>query len=154
MPIYDYECPKCHVSTERYVRLVDFDREANNQRCDDCGTVMRKLATVPVLAGLDSGPEGFMRGRVENDGCCDSFVRKRVERNLGRKLGNGFFVPGLCPPKEQFSAKAVCYSRQEVIDKARKLGVGVRGPGINVEPRISDAELAARENEGDYTPSP
>jgi hypothetical protein len=114
---------------------------------------MKKLVTVPILAGLDSGADGFMRGRTENDGCVDDFARRRVEQNLGHSMGGGFFVPGLCPADKPFAAEAVCYSRQEVIDKARKLGVGVRGPGINVEPQRSDAEIKAREEADDGVPS-
>ena len=106
---------------------------------------------IPVLAGLDSGSTGFMRGRSGNDGCADSFTRRRVQKNLGGGLGGGMFVPGLCRPGKQFDGQAVCYSRQDIIDKAKKLGVAVRGPGINVEPRQDEEAIKAQE--GDYTPS-
>ena len=88
-----------------------------------------------TLAGLDSGADGFMRNRVETDGCPDQFTRSRVKRNNGGSIGGGFFVPGLCRPGVPFDSFAVCHSRDEVIKKAQKLGVAVRGPGINVDPR-------------------
>jgi hypothetical protein len=150
--IYEFICTneKCRKREERYVRLANYDQEVHKQKCD-CGNRMEKVF-VPfagTLTGLDSGPQGFMRGRESNDGCCDDFTRRRVERNLGHKLNGAMFVPGLCRQGVQFDPMAVCSSRQEVIDKARALGVAVRGPGINVEPREKPPE-----DEGDYTPSP
>lgn len=150
MPVYTFQCNDCQRSDDRFLRLADHASQKTRQKCE-CGGKMRQIVTVPTLAGLDSGPAGFMRGRVENDGCADSFTRERVRKNNGGSLGGGTFVPGLCRPGKQFDNFAVCHSRQEVIDKAKKLGVAVRGPGINVDPRISEAEIKAQEEP--YAPS-
>ena len=152
--IYEMKCETCGKHADVYIRLAAYSKEINRQTCE-CGGHMIQVITPPTLKGMDSGPAGFMRGRIENDGCVDEFTRRRVERNLGHKLNGGVFVPGLCPQGEGFSAKAVCHSRNEVIQKARKLGVAVRGPGINVEPRISDAAYKEREEQDskDYVPS-
>ena len=155
MPIYSFQCNACQQADDRFIRLADYDREVPRQKCSSCGGKMRKLVTVPVLAGLDSGPTGFMRGRVENDGIPDKFSRERIRRNAakaGTSIEGKTWVPGLCRQGHSFDPFALCSSRDEVIKKARQLGVGVRGPGINVEPTISDAEHAAHE-EQDYTPS-
>ena len=135
MPLYTFRCNTCHASDDRFLSLAEWEGTHDKQQCA-CGALMRQVIGVPVLAGLDSGPTGFMRGRNDgNDGCCDNFTRRRVERNLGHKLGGGMFVGGLCRPGVPFDPQAVCHSREEVIQKARKLGVAVRGPGINVDPR-------------------
>jgi putative FmdB family regulatory protein len=153
MPLYTFQCSDCQQADDRFLKLSDYERTRDKQKCENCGAKMRRVVNVPTLAGLDSGPDGFLRGRQENDGVCDDFARQRIERNYGGKLGGGFFVPGLCRPGQQFDPYAVCHSRDEVIAKARALGVGVRGPGINVEPRMSEAEIKQREEGDDGVPS-
>ena len=152
--IYEYQCDACGQQDDRYIRLVDYERERGRQKCA-CGATMRRLVGVPKLVGLDSGPDGFMRGRVENDGIADDFARRRLKRaaaRAGTSIEGKMFVPGLCRPGKQFDPFALCSSRDEVIKKARQLGVGVKGPGMDVAPRVSEAELAAREEE-QYLPS-
>jgi len=146
MPLYAYHCDSCQANDDRFIRLVDYDKEAHNQRCE-CGKRMRKVVTAPVLAGLDSGPDGFLRGRVENDGCTDNAMRTRLRRNA-RKAGvptGGTYVPGLARTGVPEDPEAICHSRAEVIAKARALGREIHGPGIDVETPIKDEHLAAAE---------
>jgi hypothetical protein len=146
MPLYSYAC-QCGKKDDRYVRLCDFEKLAHNQFCE-CGKKMRKLVTVPVLAGLDSGPEGFLRGRIENDGCSDNGMRARLRRNAKRAgipIEGGTFVPGLCRRNVPEDPQAVVHSRSELIRKARAMNREIHGPGIDVETSIPDEFLAKAE---------
>jgi len=148
MPLYSYRCPACNTTDDRYVRLVDFEKQAYKQKCQ-CGQRMTKLVTVPVLAGLDSGPEGFLRGRVENDGCGnDNAMRARLRRNAKRAgvpIEGGTFVPGLCRRNVPEDPQAVVHSRSELIKKARAMNREIHGPGIDVETAIPEEFLAKAE---------
>ena len=138
--IYELKCESCGKHDERYIRLVSYDKEIHKQKCEACGGHMVQVIRAPILKGLDSGPEGFLRGRVENDGCCDDFQRENLRRNAaaaGIGVEGKFYVAGLARPGMQEDPLALCSSRQEVLDKARALGVGVRGPGMDIEPRQS-----------------
>jgi hypothetical protein len=144
--IYDFQCPKCNKRDERYVRLANYDREIANQHCD-CGARMKKVfAFNGTLAGLDKG--GFLTGRVENDGCADAGMRARLRRNakrMGENISGGFFVPGLCRHGVAEDPYAVCRSKSEVIEKARKLGRCLQGPGMDLETPIREEHLAKAE---------
>lgn len=145
MAIHEFSCVKCGKHDDRYIRLADYDKEIGKQKCD-CGAHMNKVFTPVRLAGLDKGQ--FLAGRVENDGCSDNAMRARLKRNR-RKAGvpetGGFFVGGLCRKGISEDPYAVCYSKAEVLEKARKLGRCVEGPGMDMESPISEEHLAKAE---------
>jgi putative FmdB family regulatory protein len=68
MTIYDYRCPRCLYTQERYVAMEYRDHE---QRCFDCGGLMERQLAAPMgkIAGQVAKGGGADRLLAESLGC-------------------------------------------------------------------------------------
>ena len=152
MPIYTFQCNACQQADDRFLKLAAVRTRARAAEMP-VRREMRRVVNVPTCwPASTAGPTASCATRIEQRRLRGRVLPPPRREKLGGKLGGGMFVPGLCRQGKAFDPYAVCHSRQEVIDKARKLGVGVRGPGINVEPRLSEKDIREREEE-DGVPS-
>lgn len=58
--MYRYKCPKCQAYIEREIRMADYDKVKDQQRCSNCGALLKRviefngLITSPGY-GIDNG---------------------------------------------------------------------------------------------------
>lgn len=58
--MYKYKCPKCHAVIEREIKMADYDKVKDQQRCSGCGSLLQRVIEFDGLAksggyGIDSG---------------------------------------------------------------------------------------------------
>lgn len=70
MPIFDYKCPKCEITTERMVKKAE-----EEVQCRVCQTTMAKLVSAP--AGFILKGAGFYK----NDSTVDELRRMEKQSN-------------------------------------------------------------------------
>lgn len=41
--MYRYKCPKCHAYIERAIKMDDYDKVKDQQRCSSCGSLLQRI---------------------------------------------------------------------------------------------------------------
>lgn len=62
--MYRYKCPKCHAYIERTIKMDDYDKVKDQQRCSSCGAKLERIIDPPSVSlngngyGID-GSDGW-----------------------------------------------------------------------------------------------
>lgn len=47
--MYKYICDKCHAYIEREIKMADYDKVKDQQRCSNCGSKLRRIIEAPSI---------------------------------------------------------------------------------------------------------
>lgn len=58
--MYKYICDKCHAYIEREIKMADYDKVKDQQRCSNCGSKLRRIIEFDGL--INSPGYGIEKG--------------------------------------------------------------------------------------------